>query len=145
MWRLRVCRSELAALSVAGTSHALPVKDSSVRQDRSRVFIAPTRFAAGISHKVGEAAARGLPVVTTTLIASQLGWTHGKELLAADTPHTFAECCMQLCRDQQLWENVRSEGHAAVKRNYSRTQFAHSLMATIASLRTDTSALGNHH
>ena len=51
-----------------------------------RVFIAPTRFAAGIPHKVHEAAAKGLPSVTTALLAKQLGWQDGKELLIADTP-----------------------------------------------------------
>ena len=33
--------------------------------DRARLFIAPTRFASGLPHKIHEAAAFGLPVVTT--------------------------------------------------------------------------------
>jgi glycosyltransferase involved in cell wall biosynthesis len=41
--------------------------------DQSRIFIAPTRYAAGIPHKVHEAAAHGLPCVATELIARQLG------------------------------------------------------------------------
>src|SRR6185436_9003382 len=46
--------------------------------ETARLFIAPTRYAAGISHKVHEAAAHGLPVITTSLIAAQLGWTQRK-------------------------------------------------------------------
>ena len=43
-----------------------------------RVFIAPTRFAAGIPHKVHEATAMGIPSVTTPLLAEQLDWQHEK-------------------------------------------------------------------
>ena len=35
-----------------------------------KVFIAPTRFAAGIPHKVHEATANGIPCVTTELLAN---------------------------------------------------------------------------
>ena len=49
-----------------------------------RVFIAPTRFAAGLPYKLHEAASFGLPAVTTSLLAGQLGWTDGKDILAAD-------------------------------------------------------------
>ena len=41
---------------------------------RSRVFVAPTRFSAGIPLKVIEALANGLPAVATTLLVGQLGW-----------------------------------------------------------------------
>lgn len=39
-----------------------------------RVFVAPTRFSAGIPLKVCEAAAAGIPVVATDLVFAQLGW-----------------------------------------------------------------------
>ncbi|MFU8833202.1 MAG: glycosyltransferase, partial [Wenzhouxiangella sp.] len=61
-----------------------------------RVFIAPTRFAAGIPHKVHEAAAHGIPVVATSILAGQLGWHHRDELLVADDAQQFAACCAEL-------------------------------------------------
>ena len=74
-----------------------------------RVFVAPTRFAAGAPYKVYEAASFGIPVVTTELLRRQLGWRHQEELLAAEAadPCSFANCVTRLYRDEELWENIR--------------------------------------
>ena len=57
-----------------------------------RVFVAPTRYAAGLPYKVNEAASFGLPVVATELLRGQLGWTDGEDILAAPAadPALFA-------------------------------------------------------
>jgi GT2 family glycosyltransferase/Flp pilus assembly protein TadD len=75
--------------------------------NQTRLFIAPTRFAAGIPHKVHEAAAYGLPIVTTSLIATQLKWTNATELLIADSTQEFANQCINLYQNAQLWQNLR--------------------------------------
>ena len=89
----------------------------------SRVFIAPTRFAAGIPHKVHEAAARGLPSVTTPLLAQQLGWKDSKELLVGDTPEGYAAQCIKLYQDEKLWQDVRDAGLAAISRRLFARDF----------------------
>ena len=71
------------------------VDDLTPLYDDARVFVAPTRYSAGISLKVIEAAARGVPIVCTPLVARQLGWISGEELLTAETPAEFA-CAVQL-------------------------------------------------
>ena len=75
--------------------------------DSSRVFIAPTRFAGGIPMKVHEAASMGLPVVATSLLGRQLGWTDETELLTADRPEDFALACQRLYEDPKLWCRIR--------------------------------------
>ena len=75
--------------------------------NNSRIFIAPTRYSAGIPHKVHEASAFGLPVVTTSAIAKQLNWQSGKDLLTANEAQTFANQCIKLYRDQELWQQLR--------------------------------------
>ncbi|WP_053080580.1 glycosyltransferase [Methylobacterium variabile] len=85
--------------------------------DRARLFVAPTRFAAGIPHKVHEAAAAGLPVVATPLLAGQLGWSNGRELMVGGTAEDFAEACLALSRDEALWERLRAGALAAVRRD----------------------------
>jgi GT2 family glycosyltransferase/glycosyltransferase involved in cell wall biosynthesis len=89
----------------------------------SRVFIAPTRFAAGIPHKVHEAAAKGLPSVTTPLLAQQLGWKDSKELLVGDTPEGYAAQCIKLYQDEKLWQDVRDAGLAAIVEDCSQETF----------------------
>ena len=88
-----------------------------------RVFIAPTRFAAGIPHKVHEAAAHGIPSVATTLLADQLGWTDGSQLLVGDTAQEFAEQCVRLYQDADLWSQLRDAGLDAITRDCSDDKF----------------------
>lgn len=92
--------------------------------EQARLFIAPTRFAAGIPMKVHTAAARGLPVVVTSLLAEQLGWRHRAEALVADGPDAFAETCGELYRDAALWQNLRENALLRVARDCSPQRFA---------------------
>lgn len=73
---------------------------------RALMFVAPTRFAAGIPLKVYDAAAHGVPVVMTSLLAGQVGWRNGEEALVADTPEAFAQACLRLSRDPVLWKHL---------------------------------------
>ncbi len=92
-----------------------------------RVFIAPTRFAAGIPHKVHEAAAQGIPAVVTPLLARQLGWRHEREVLVGENPESFAEQCLRLYRDAELWERISAAGREAVARDCSEERFRQTL------------------
>lgn len=87
----------------------------------ARVFIVPTRFAAGIPHKAHEAAAHGLPMVTTPLIAGQLGWQ--EELGIAEQPADFAAACLRLCNDAAVWNAQRDAALRAVRRDCSSSAF----------------------
>jgi GT2 family glycosyltransferase len=51
--------------------------------DAHRLVVAPTRFAAGTPYKIYEAAGFGVPCVVTDLLARQLGWQNGVELVSA--------------------------------------------------------------
>jgi O-antigen biosynthesis protein len=84
-----------------------PIEDLRPIFEQARVMVAPTRFAAGIPHKVHQAAAFGVPVVTTALIAELANWQDGHELLAASDANGFAESCTRLYRDETLWAAIR--------------------------------------
>jgi GT2 family glycosyltransferase len=99
--------------------------------DRARVFIAPTRFAAGIPLKVLEAAANGVPAVVTPLLATQLAWTSGQELLSADDPQAFAEACARLFEDEALWTRIRRAALARIERDYAPEVCAARLRAVL--------------
>jgi hypothetical protein len=89
----------------------------------ARVFVAPTRFAAGIPLKVYDAAAHGLPVVMTPLLAHQLGWENEREALIAESPQEFAMQCARLHEDQPLWERLRSTALRRVERDCDPQRF----------------------
>jgi GT2 family glycosyltransferase/glycosyltransferase involved in cell wall biosynthesis len=101
---------QLAGPNVRITGH-LP--DLTELYDMSRIFIAPTRYAAGLPHKVHEAAARGLPIVATPLLATQLGWQDGDTLFAGSDAASFADKCVELYTDEEKWIALRN---AALKR-----------------------------
>jgi O-antigen biosynthesis protein len=98
---------QLATSSVKIVGH---VRDLTKIYDAARVFVAPTRYAAGIPHKVHEAAARGLPIVATPLLASQLGWEDGNPFLVGNDSDSFARKCIELHRNSALWEKLRNAG-----------------------------------
>jgi|GEM_PF-5973679 len=99
--------------------------------EAARVFIAPTRYAAGIPMKIHEAAARGIPVVATSLLARQLGWTDRVELLVADDPRAFADCCLELHENETLWQSIRDAALRRVAADCSQASFAESLRKII--------------
>jgi GT2 family glycosyltransferase/SAM-dependent methyltransferase len=103
------------------------VDDLTSLYERARIFIAPTRFSAGIPHKVHEAAAHGLPVVATSLTGMQLGWNHEEELLLADDAAGFAAACVRLYQDSTLWNRLRQNGLNRVRRDCSPEMFTQRL------------------
>ncbi|MBB03145.1 MAG: glycosyl transferase family 2 [Planctomyces sp.] len=107
------------------------VDDLSEVYCQARVFVAPTQFAAGIPLKIIEAAAHGVPVVATGILARQLGWNHEEQLLVADTEEEFAACCLRLLQDDQLWESIRAKALEAVARDYSREGIKRTLTASL--------------
>lgn len=155
-WFVRHCLPEIQTriaavhLHIVGDSSApslADIKDPGItfhgRQEslarfygQSRVFLAPTRFAAGIPHKVHEAAANGIPCVVTSLLAKQLGWKDGVELLIADTASQFAHTVCRLLTDDELWENIQSAALARVKLDCSPEIFRSVLLKSVG-LETD--------
>ncbi len=110
------------------------VDDLAPWYDRARVVIAPTRIAAGIPSKAHVAAAHGVPMVTTRLIAEQLGWESGVHLLAEDDATGFADACCRLYTDQVLWESLRSNALARVASDCSPERFGRTVDELLAQI-----------
>ena len=92
-----------------------------------RIFIAPTRFAAGIPHKVHEASSFGLPTVVTPVLAQQLNWQHENEILIGKTAKDYAEQCVRLYTDKALWINIRENAVNRIVQEHSNDQFRREL------------------
>ena len=100
----------------------------------ARVMVVPTRFAAGIPHKAHQAAMLGIPMVVTGLIAGQLGWRDGQELLVADDPAGFAAACARLYADGALWDWVRQAALARVRQDCAPAAFTAKVREIVARL-----------
>jgi glycosyltransferase involved in cell wall biosynthesis len=91
----------------------------------ARIFVAPTRFAAGMPYKIHESASFGLPVVATEILRQQLGWDDGRELLAADAdPVRFAALVSGLYRDPALWQHLRDAALLRIGRENTPADYA---------------------
>lgn len=110
------------------------VEDLAVVFDRYRVMVAPTRIAAGIPHKVHDVAALGVPVVTTDIIATLLGWTPGEQLLASSDPAEFARLCVRLHDDAALWHRVRQAALDRVAAECSPEAFRETVREILAAV-----------
>lgn len=97
--------------------------------DAHRIFVAPTRYAAGTPYKVHEAASFGLPVVATDLLRRQLGWRNGSDLLSANTedPAEFARVIVTLYHDAALWQTLRDNALARIRSENNREDYAASI------------------
>ncbi len=117
-------QSAVVAARVNGVVRSLgPLRDLADTYAAARVFVAPTRFAAGIPLKVYDAAAHGVPAVVTPLIAEQLGWRHEEEALVAQTPQDFTTQCLRLHGDPDLWQQVRARALRRVAQDCDPRRF----------------------
>jgi glycosyltransferase involved in cell wall biosynthesis len=107
------------------------VPDVAPLYNAHRVFIAPTRFAAGLPYKLHEAASFGLPIVATGMLARQLGWNDALLSAEADDPDGLAAAVVRLYRDPALWERLRSAALAQVAAETSRARTLDSLRSIL--------------
>lgn len=86
----------------------------------SRVVICPIRSGGGTRVKLVEAAAFGKPIVSTSLGAEGLGFTHGAEALIADDAAGFVAGCARVLADDALAESLAANVHEFAVRRFSR-------------------------
>ncbi len=122
----------LPSLGGDGVSWHSDVADLVPYYEQARVFVAPTRYSAGIPLKILEAAAQGVPIVSTPLVAAQLGWTPGCDLLTATSPGEFADAIDRLFREPDLWRRLREASLARVAREHSPEVFRAALVRALA-------------
>jgi O-antigen biosynthesis protein len=97
----------------------------------ARVFVVPTRYAAGLPFKAYEAAAFGVPLVVSDVIARQMKWRDGIDYLVARDADTFAQQCSQLYSDEALWKTLRANALQRVIDEVSPNAFAKSIQSVL--------------
>ena len=100
----------------------------------ARVMVVPTRFAAGIQHKVHQAAALGVPMVVTDLIREQMGWEADREVLVASDAAGFAAACARLHGDPALWARIREGALDRVRAECSPERFRRTVRELLAAV-----------
>jgi glycosyltransferase involved in cell wall biosynthesis len=82
---------------------------------QATVVIVPLRIGGGTRLKIYEAMAAGRAVVSTTIGAEGLDVHHGRDIMLADDPKSFAQAVIMLLRDRELrkrYERAAAEAAA---------------------------------
>ncbi|UFN47220.1 glycosyltransferase [Roseomonas sp. OT10] len=95
------------------------VPDLGPLYDRSRVFVAPLRYGAGMKGKVAQSLVHGLPVVATPIGAEGMKLHDGVHLLVAEEKQGFAEAVLRLLSDDGLWSRLSDHGRDYIARTLS--------------------------
>jgi GT2 family glycosyltransferase len=100
----------------------------------ARVFIAPTRFAAGTPYKIYEAASFGLPCVVTELLRGQLGW----EMASAPVgdARRFAAAVAALYRSEAEWSRQRAAALARIENEHGFVDFNAAVAQVLQGVRS---------
>ncbi|MCI0617525.1 glycosyltransferase, partial [bacterium] len=87
--------------------------------DHCRLSISPLRYGAGMKGKIGEALARGLPVISTSVGAEGFQFQNEIQALIADTPKDFANAVIQAYSDKTLWNRLSTNGLRLIEDRFS--------------------------
>ena len=93
------------------------VEDIKQLYEKSRLFVAPIRFSAGVLWKVTEAMSYGVPCVLSMAAAQGLEIRDGDEALIARDDKDMVAKTIRLYQDKALWSHIRVHGLEYVAKN----------------------------
>ncbi|CCI05278.1 glycosyltransferase [Microcystis aeruginosa] len=100
---------------------------------KSRVFVAPLRFGAGMKGKIGQSLSLGLPTITTKIGAEGMGLIDHQDVLIADTAEEFACAVIELYDNRELWQKLADNSLETIKR-YQPATVQTNLQALLSNL-----------
>jgi glycosyltransferase involved in cell wall biosynthesis len=100
------------------------VPDVSPCYREADVAVIPLRAGAGTRIKLMEAAAHGVPVVSTSLGIEGTTFRHGRELLLADSVETFAGACAYLLRRPAEARRMAARARLRLAQDYHRARWS---------------------
>ena len=100
---------------------------------KSRIFVAPLRFGAGMKGKIGQSLSLGLPTITTKIGAEGMGLIDHQDVLIADTAEEFARAVIELYDNMQLWQKLADNSLETIKR-YQPATVQTNLQALLSNL-----------
>jgi glycosyltransferase involved in cell wall biosynthesis len=110
---------------------AANVADTGVPLFAAGLLVMPIRSGGGSRIKALEAAALGVPVVSTSFGIAGLELRAGTDVLTAETPREFAEAVRSLQRDPQLRHALVANARRSVEAHHSVAALAGAVEASI--------------
>ena len=123
--------AKLLKAAPSGVSYLGWVESTNPFVDSARLSISPLRYGAGIKGKVGEAWARGLPVIGTSSTFKGMVEPGNIEFPSVDDPLKFAELINEVYSSESAWMKSSEAGHRRVQDTLSREVAKKSLVDLI--------------
>lgn len=95
------------------------VENAEEAMSNYRVFVCPLTYGAGMKGKLGSAAVAGTAIVSTTVGVEGFDFVDGQNCFIADDPYQFADKCVRLLNDDQIWKNFSVNAQKMVCGNFS--------------------------
>ena len=122
---IRLCRRR--DVLVTGT-----VRDMAPYYRNADLAVLPLRAGGGTRIKLLEAAAHGVPIVSTAVGAEGTAFRNGHELLLADTADRFAHACAALLQDRQRAGRLAAQARGKVVRDHNSTCWGRRVLDLVA-------------
>jgi glycosyltransferase involved in cell wall biosynthesis len=104
------------------------VEDLPAQLEKYRVMIVPLTYGAGMKGKIGSGAACGLPLVATSIGAEGYPFITERYTFIADRPDDFAECCVRMHTDRDLWVTMSVNLLDMMSNTFSRRKIISGLL-----------------
>jgi glycosyltransferase involved in cell wall biosynthesis len=82
--------------------------------EEARVSLVPLRYGAGTKRKVLQTMMIGTPAVSTSIGIESIPAEHGRHILVADDPASFADATTTLLTDENKWRRLSQEGRERI-------------------------------
>ncbi len=115
-------RQVMALADEAGVEVTGFVDDILPYYHQASVFVAPFRLARGVQNKVLQAAACGVPIVTTAMGAEGIGFANHTTMAIADTSLAFSRACIAALQQPAQARTRANKALQAIRQDYSWPQ-----------------------
>ncbi|HWV57095.1 MAG TPA: glycosyltransferase [Longimicrobiales bacterium] len=115
------------------------VDDLAAEYAGASVAVSPVRYGSGTRVKILEAFARGVPVVSTPVGAAGIDAVHGREILLAEDPASFASACVALMSDPEARRVLSAGARSLYEQRYGQeavTSAVHRVLRAVGLLST---------
>jgi glycosyltransferase involved in cell wall biosynthesis len=113
------------------------VRDVDIFYRKADLAVIPIRAGGGSRVKLLEAAAFGVPIVSTRLGAEGLAFRPGCELLIADDAGKFVRACAAVLRRHTLAQGLAGRAWLRLRRDYDGDRWARIVAGTVATISNE--------
>jgi len=111
------------------------VSDAKSYMSKRHVMLVPILSGSGMRVKILEGLATGNVIISTTIGAEGIKYTHGKNILIADTPQQFADGICMLLENPLLMEQISTQAKQLAQQYYDNETIGKSLISFFTQLK----------